>query len=571
VATDDFIKAGGLRSLRHRLLSGFGILVVLFGAAGLAARASVGRMSDVIGETLASVQVDAQLSSRLSGAVARELAAADRYLVTRDSGAAADFRRSGQSAHRTQREMVRHPGQSQQEIALIATIDAQLSAIEVRYSRAHRLADLGRGSEASREAAVARGDTDALLRDVQALDALKARSVEAASRSLRRESDQRTLWVLVIMGAAAVAGIVVVVTTARSITHPMRALAAQARALSSGDFSTRTHDDLPTEFRDLADALNGAAGSLARVVNVTSATADDVSGSARELANVSEQISASATQMASSMSEISSSADSQVRQLRAVDEALRSIQSNAEQMLHGTDELGNLAGEIEASARDKRTEIARSLGILVTVRGTVGEAAAEVQRLQDTADDINRLVAAVGRIAEQTDLLALNAAIEAARAGAAGRGFGVVADEVRKLAEQAQAAADDVAQLTRLVTERVNSTTRAMQNGVAQVSEIEGVSRELDSALNTITLAAARTRTAAGAAADKARGNVQFVASAARSVESVARTAESYAAAAQQVSASTQEQSAACEQMSSASTQLLQGSVQLRELVRSIG
>jgi hypothetical protein len=38
----------------------------------------VGRISDVIGETLASVQVDAQLSSRLSSAVSQLLGAADR-------------------------------------------------------------------------------------------------------------------------------------------------------------------------------------------------------------------------------------------------------------------------------------------------------------------------------------------------------------------------------------------------------------------------------------------------------------------------------------------------------------
>ncbi|MCC6319764.1 MAG: methyl-accepting chemotaxis protein [Gemmatimonadaceae bacterium] len=560
-----------LGSLRQRLFAGFGLLTLLFVLAGLAARAAVGRMSDVIGETLASVQADAQLSSRLSASVTQELAAADRYLVSRDTADLTAFRRSGAAAHRAQRSMALQLATSRDEAALIAAIDQQLSTVEVRYARAHRLADLERPAEAMREAALARRGIEELTRDVQSLDALKTTSVESASRSLRRQADQRTLWVLVIMGVASVLGLVVVFTTVSWVTRPMRRLASQARALSSGDFAPQSHDDLPLEFRGLADALNGAASSLARVVNVTSMTADDVSGSARELANVSEQISASASQMAASMSDISSSADSQVRQLRAVDEALRAIQDNAVEVLRGTDEVGGLAGEIEHSARAKRAEIERSLGILVMVRSTVGEAAGEVQALQGTADHINRLVASVGRIAEQTDLLALNAAIEAARAGAAGRGFGVVADEVRKLAEQAQVAADDVTQLTRLVTNRVASTTRAMELGVQQVSEIEGVSRELDSALNTITLAATRTRAAAGAAADKARGNAQFVASAARSVESVARTAESYAAAAQQVSASTQEQSAACEQMSSASTQLLQGSVQLRELVGGLG
>jgi methyl-accepting chemotaxis protein len=176
----------------------------------------------------------------------------------------------------------------------------------------------------------------------------------------------------------------------------------------------------------------------------------------------------------------------------------------------------------------------------------------------------------VSRIAEQTDLLALNAAIEAARAGNAGRGFAVVADEVRKLAEQAQTAAEDVVRLTQQVTARVASTSLAMEAGVANVGEIENVSRNIDAALDAITTAAEQTRVAAGSVAVRAERNAAIVASAAQGVQSIARTAEGHAAAAQQVSAATQEQSAACEQMSSASTQLLQGSEQLRELVGAL-
>lgn len=559
-----------MRSLRHRLFTGFGLLVALFGTAGLAARTAIGRMSDVIGETLAGIQADARLSARLTAAVSDELGAAQRYVTAPDSTAAGEFQRASFEAHAVQRAMTLSDVQGSRELALLAAIDAQLSEIEIRFARAHRLADLGRRDEALRVANAARGLTPALTGDVQALTALKGQKVEVASQSLRRDAEKRTLWALIIMAVAAVAGLAIVVNTVRIIVRPMRRLTAQARALTSGDFSTQHDDELPLEFQELADAMNGAANSLARVVSVSTNTADEVASSARDLANVSEQISASAQQMAASMAEISSGADGQVRQLRAVDEVLRSIRGNADDARRGADDLATLAAGIEDSARAKRAEIARSLGILTTVRTTVRDAATEVHALEDTAASINRLVASVGRIAEQTDLLALNAAIEAARAGAAGRGFGVVADEVRKLAEQAQIAADDVAQLTRLVTARVESTTRAMETGVEHVDEIEGVSRNVDMALTSILEAAGRTRDAAGGAADKAERNAVLVADAARSVESVAKTAEGYAAAAQQVSASTQEQSAACEQMSSASTQLLQGSVQLRELVGAL-
>jgi methyl-accepting chemotaxis protein len=161
----------------------------------------------------------------------------------------------------------------------------------------------------------------------------------------------------------------------------------------------------------------------------------------------------------------------------------------------------------------------------------------------------------------------LNAAIEAARAGEAGRGFAVVADEVRKLAEQSQKAADDIVQMTGIVTTRVTSSTKAMEASAGRVGEIELVSRNIDNALRTIGDAAELTRVAAVGVKGAAEANASAVSSAAINLESIAKTAESHAAAAEQVNASTQEQSAACEQMTSASNILLQGSTQLRELV----
>ncbi len=556
-----------LRSIRQRLFYGFGMLVALFVAAGLVGRATIGTMSTVIGETLGDVQDNAQLSARLSASVSRELGAAQRYVELRDSLSRREVQEYGSDAHAALRTMNQQGGATTQGVALIARIDERLSHAEIRFALAHRLADLGRHAEADAVTSAVRAETDALQSDLQSLAQLKAREVTAASGRLRRDVDRRGAWMLIAIFAAVLLGLFVVYGTVTWISRPLRQLVAQARALSDGNFGVRTTGDLPGEFQELADAMNTAGESLARVVSVTSTTADDVANSARELANVSEQISASASQMASSMTEISSGAESQVRQLRSVDDGLRAIRSSAEDVLQGAGEVTALAAGIEETAQSKRSEIERALEILTTVRRTVGEAATEVEALDSTAADIDKFVATVSRIAEQTDLLALNAAIEAARAGAAGRGFAVVADEVRKLAEQAQAAADDVVQLTKVVTSRVASTTRAMESGVTQVAEIEQVSHDIDSALTAIGGAAKRTREAAGSVAAQADRNVQIVGSAAKGVQSIAKTAEGHAAAAQQVSASTQEQSAACEQMSSASTQLLQGSEQLRELV----
>ena len=556
-----------LDSIRGRLRVGFGFLVVLLTIGGLLGYSALSNMSTVIRGTLAEVQEQGLLTARLSAAVMRELSAASGYLESRDTVARAEFQRLSWETHRVQREMNRRPGQIAQEVTLIANIDAKLSDIEIKYATAHRLTDLGRDAAARALGERARVVVTSLLGDVENLSTLEAAKVSAASAQLREENDRRARLLVMAVALAVALAIMIVVSTVRSISEPLHHLVGHARELSNGNLSVRTTDRFPGEFRDLASAMNSTAESLSRVVSIASMTAEDVAMSAHDLSEVSQQISVSASQMATSMADITNGAEGQVQQLRSIDDALRTIRDSAEGVLSGAEVVNTLAGSIEESARAKRAEIERAMGILGDVRSSVQEAATEVVVLNRTAEDINKFVASVSRIAEQTDLLALNAAIEAARAGAAGRGFAVVADEVRKLAEQAQAAADDVVRLTSVVTARVATTTRAMEAGASRVGEIERVSRDIDSALRTITAAAERTRDAASSVTQAAERNVGVVSTAARGVESIARTAEGHAAAAQEVSASTQEQSAACEQMSSASTQLLAGSTQLRELV----
>ncbi|MGZ3331009.1 MAG: methyl-accepting chemotaxis protein [Gemmatimonadaceae bacterium] len=555
------------QTIRQVLTVGFGFLILLMLGAGAVGWVSMAQMADRVTETLANAQQDAKQASDFSNVVTQEIQAANTYLSDQDAKSDAEFRRLGWEAHRLHRNFGADGIVSADQTARTVAIDTTLARVESSFALSHRLTDLGRLDEAHVEAQKARRMVPGLLEQLTKLEHSRAQQLAGMSADLRGQATARSRILVSVVMVAMLLAIMIVIRTGRAVGRPLRLLVRHAVQLSHGDLQQRTEGEMPGEFRTLADAMNHATIALSRIASGAAKTADEVAQSASDLLSASKQISASAGEVADAVEEVSHGAESQVAQLRQVNEALDGIRTRGDNLVGGAQEVHGLASAIEAEAEAKRIDIDRALKILFDVRTIVEQAAAQVRELNTSASEINKFVVSVSRIAEQTNLLSLNAAIEAARAGEAGRGFAVVAGEVRKLADQTQAAADDVVKMTESVTTRVQATSKAMEQGVTQVGEIERVSRELDSALSTILAAAERTRAAAATVTTAATENARAVDSAAANLGLVARTAESHATAAMQVSASTEEQSAACEQMSMASTQLFHGSHTLRDLV----
>lgn len=114
----------------------------------------------------------------------------------------------------------------------------------------------------------------------------------------------------------------------------------------------------------------------------------------------------------------------------------------------GQDQLGSLSGQINLIF-ESTNEMERS-----------------VNELSSSSQQIQRIVAAVQDIADQTKILSLNATIEAARAGEHGRGFSVVASEVSRLAEDIKSTVVRIGELTHksvVLTNQVVSEIRKVQ------------------------------------------------------------------------------------------------------------
>ncbi len=514
-----------LDSIRDTLIVGFGALVLCLVGAGAIGWIAVRAGSRDVTDELESVLSASQQTSGYATIITREIQAASSYLANHDSTSLRDFQHLGLEAHRLQRRFDSEQKSSPAELAAIAAVDNRLSDFENTYALAHRLNDLGRKDEARVQAERARVIVAHLLDDLARFDAAKTTEVANTTAHL----DYLARWrATAVLGAAAIAALLalfIAMRATRAIERPLGSLTDHARRLSEGDLTIRSHSDgLPGEFETLAAAMNHAAESLARFVDVATRTADDVTHSASDLASASQQISDTANQVSEAVTQVSAGAEAQVQQIHMVTSSLDTIRDGADGVAAGAEEVQALAAAIQGQAADKRAELVRTLSILIDVRSIVRQAADEVRALHGTVGDINKFVVSVGRIADQTNLLSLNAAIEAARAGAAGRGFGVVAEEIRKLADQSRSAADDVVNLTSSVTSRVAKTFSTIERGENQVGELERVSREIDEALEAIATAAERTSRAAHVVARTADENVRVVRGATDSLSDVART-----------------------------------------------
>ncbi len=220
--------------------------------------------------------------------------------------------------------------------------------------------------------------------------------------------------------------------------------------------------------RTLARA-QAVAEKLSAATEQVSSAIQEASGAIHELEKTMQQV-ATGSQQAAAAAEESRTAINQIE--KASDEANKVATAskdkvNALQQLAKTTTL-----DIEALIT----------GVGVAAKSNL-DSAKMIMELERLSDEIGKIVHAVARIADQTNLLALNAAIEAARAGEHGKGFAVVADEVRNLAEISEKSARGIQEVVNEIQNQVKivaaDSEAAGKQGVAEMEKAKSITKDL--------------------------------------------------------------------------------------------
>ena len=250
-----------------------------------------------------------------------------------------------------------------------------------------------------------------------------------------------------------------------------------------------------------------AEGKL-RSYDVTQYTNGNVAGS---LAIMSEKLHEVIQKVQKSNEKLSASSEQMESIALRIADSSNTQASSAEEITATVEEITATVHATSDNAQEARQLTRTSMR---SVEGNLEEARAA----QAAASDIERQIALIRGIAQQTNILALNAAVEAARAGEHGRGFAVVAAEVRKLADASGGIADKITTLSHACVEATKQTAeksaqvaQEMRKNIGFIDEIATSQDELARGADNINTAIQQL---SGVAQESANSSNQLAATA---------------------------------------------------------
>ena len=221
-------------------------------------------------------------------------------------------------------------------------------------------------------------------------------------------------------------------------------ITATLKNIGDGDMTQEITTHYLGDFTDIKLAINEITTSLSETMSEINEAAVQVEAGSRQISDGGQALSQGTTEQASSIQELTAS----------IEEVAAETKRNATN-----------ANEANARAIEVRTNA-------LTGNDQMEKMVSSMADINDSSNNISKIIKVIDDIAFQTNILALNAAVEAARAGQHGKGFAVVAEEVRTLAARSAEAAKETTVLIEGSIDKVEAGTKIADETAVSLKEI---------------------------------------------------------------------------------------------------
>jgi Methyl-accepting chemotaxis protein len=295
--------------------------------------------------------------------------------------------------------------------------------------------------------------------------------------------------------------------TLESLLSYIRDISEMLSEIGKGNLNLTVTANYKGDFIEIKDSLAGIINALNDALGNIDEASEQVATGANQVSAGSQALSQGATEQAGVIQELNAS----------VSELANQTKQNAAN--------ANQASRLADTAKDNAIKGDRQMNEMLRA----------ISEINESSNNISKIIKVIDDIAFQTNILALNAAVEAARAGQYGKGFAVVAEEVRNLAARCANAARETTNLiegsidkVQAGTEITNNTADALREIVIDIENSAGLVKEISNASN-----------------DQATGIAQI----SKGLEQVAQVVQNNSATAEESAASSEELSGQAEML----------------------
>lgn len=298
-----------------------------------------------------------------------------------------------------------------------------------------------------------------------------------------------------------------------AVSTPLGKLTDLANAMEQGELgigsshdiklNIRSNDEvglLAGVFEDTIRRLKGYIGEISTVLEAIAAgnlTLDtkqeyvgDFASIKTSLDDILRKLNNTMTQIVESTNCVSNGSEQMAIGAQALSQGAVEQASAVEELDENMHGISGQVGETAQNAKQASEKVVSVGGLITESNQKMQEMILAMQEINESSNEIGKIIKTIENIASQTNILALNATVEAARAGEAGKGFAVVAEEVRELAGRSAEASKSTAALIERSIAAVEYGTRIANETAGQLASVVAGADEVMKTTNQIAEAA---------------------------------------------------------------------------------
>ncbi|MBN2526447.1 MAG: hypothetical protein JXR76_08635 [Deltaproteobacteria bacterium] len=227
-----------------------------------------------------------------------------------------------------------------------------------------------------------------------------------------------------------------------------------------GDGDVRPLDDVrlgtdTTEIVEMYQALKHAIDAMRENLESISHVAEELNSTADIILTSSAELSIAANEQATAVNETTVTIEEVEKTGHLTSENAKNIQSVADRTQKISNEGLSAVDMTRAQLEDIQSQVENIVD--------------SANRLNLELEEVDRIIASVAGVTQQSHTLSINASIEAVKAGQKGRGFAVVANRIRDLSQQSREATEHVRGTLTGIQQAIVSMLTITEQGLSSV------------------------------------------------------------------------------------------------------